>query len=317
MLAVVGDIGGTNIRLAVCNIKNGELSQLREYSCAQFITLDAVLVQYFSTLRDTVKYLCLGIACPVEDDAVIMTNFSWQFSKKALKEKLQLNALYLINDYTAISLAVPFLKENEQLQIGGGAIKEGAPKAVFGPGTGLGVAHLIQIKNKWLSLKGEGGHASLSVNNREQADILLLLQDQYGHVSTERVLSGQGFVNIYHSLCRLSGKSPEFYEPQQVTTAAFSQKCPLALHSIEVFCQIMGAFAGDLALNLACFGGVYIAGGIVPRFSEFFIKSDFRQCFENKGRFKPYLRAIPTFLIIHENPGLLGASVYLRQETLE
>ena len=93
MFAVVGDIGGTNIRLAVCDVKSGELSQLREFPCAQFMTLDAALVQYFSTLKTAVKYLCLGIACPVEDDLVIMTNFSWQFSKKALQEKLQLNAL--------------------------------------------------------------------------------------------------------------------------------------------------------------------------------------------------------------------------------
>ena len=176
---------------------------------------------------------------------------------------------------------------------------------------------MLKIENKWLSLEGEGGHVSWSASTREQADILLLLQDQYGHVSTERVLSGQGFVNIYHSLCRLAGKPPEYHEPQQVTKAALSQECPLALRSLEIFCQIMGSFAGDLALNLACSGGVYIAGGIVPRFIDFFVESDFRSCFEDKGRFKGYLQGIPTFLILHEYPGLLGASAYLRQETLE
>ena len=293
MLAVVGDIGGTNIRLAVCDLKNGELSQLKEFACAQFRTLDAALVQYFSSLKSEVKYLCLGIACPVEDDLVIMTNFSWQFSKKALQETLQLNALYLLNDYTAISLAVPFLKDNEQLKIGRGSIKAGAPKAIFGPGTGLGVAHLIHVNNKWLSLEGEGGHVSLSANSRQQADILLLLQDQYGHVSAERVLSGPGFVNIYHSLCRLAGKSPQYQEPQQITQAAINDECPLARRSLDVFCQIMGSFAGNLALNLACSGGVYIAGGIVPRFSEFFAESDFRKYFEEKGRFKKILNEDP------------------------
>ncbi|MFT6987185.1 MAG: glucokinase [Psychromonas sp.] len=314
MLSVVADVGGTNIRLAVCNIETGELCKLREFSCAEFITLDAALVQYFSTLQGEVKHLCVGIACPVEDDRVVMTNLSWEFSKQALKEKLNLESLYVINDYTAISLAVPFVPQEDRIQIGGGESKTDGVTAVFGPGTGLGVSHIIKSEGKWISLDGEGGHVSFAPNTREQADILLLLQDQFGHVSAERILSGQGLVNIYHSLCRLEGKQPEFHEPKQVSQAALDNSCELALRSLTVFCQIMGGFAGNLALNLACTGGVYIAGGVVPRFIDFFKSSEFRRFFEEKGRFKDYLASIPTYLITHDNPGLLGASVYLRQE---
>lgn len=314
MLSVVADVGGTNIRLSVCDVSTGELSKLREFACAEFVTLDAALVQYFATLQGEVKHLCVGIACPVEDDQVVMTNLSWSFSKQALKEKLNLTSLYVINDYTAISLAVPFLSDQEKIQIGSGEpIKDGVT-GVFGPGTGLGVSHIVKPEDKWISLDGEGGHVSFAPNTREQADILLLLQEQFGHVSAERILAGQGLINLYHSLCRLEGKQPVFHEPKDVTAAALDNSCELALRSLNIFCEVMGGFAGNLAMNLSCTGGVYIAGGIVPRFVDFFKDSAFRKFFEDKGRFQAYLASIPTYLIIHDNPGLLGASVYLRQE---
>ena len=314
MLSVVADVGGTNIRLAVLDITNGEMSKIREYPCAQFITIETALIQYFATLSEPVGYLCLGIACPVENDLISMTNLNWQFSKKQLKQKLALEALYVINDYTAISLAVPFVEENQKIKIGGGEEVADGVKAIFGPGTGLGVSHLIKQNEKWVSLDGEGGHSSFAPNTAQQADVLLLLQGQFGHVSTERLLSGQGLVNIYHALCRLAGKQPEFFEAAEITKSALNGECELALQTLTLFCQAMGGFAGNLALNLECKGGVYIAGGIVPRFIEFFKNSEFRTFFEAKGRFEGYLKSIPTYLITHENPGLLGAAVYLRQE---
>lgn len=314
MLSVVADIGGTNIRLAVCCNDSGEVSQIRTFACAEFLTLDAALFQYFSTLSDPVSALCLAIACPVDDDLVAMTNLSWKFSQIALKEKLKLDHLFVINDYTGISLAVPFLSNDEKVQVGPGEAQQKAATAVFGPGTGLGVSHLIHVAKKWISLDGEGGHVSYAPNSREQADVLLLLQEQFGHVSAERLLSGQGLVNINHAICRLEGKQVTLHEPKQVAEAALSGECQLALRSLTLFCQIMGSFAGNLALNLSCTGGVYIAGGIVPRFVDFFKDSEFRAFFEAKGRFQPYLANIPTYVITHDNPGLLGATVHLRQE---
>ncbi len=314
MLSVVVDLGGTNIRLAVCEPETGKLSELKEFACAQFATLEAALLQYFATLQGEVKHLCIGIACPVDNDHVVMTNLSWEFSKQALKEQLKLESLYVINDYTAISLALPFLSSEEKIQIGGGEAQTDGVTAVFGPGTGLGVSHIIKPADKWISLDGEGGHVSFTANTREQADILFLLQEQFGHVSAERILSGQGLVNLYQSLCSLSEQQAKFEQPKEVSQAALNGSCAIAHRSLQVFCQVMGGFAGNLALNLNCTGGVYIAGGIVPRFVDFFQASEFRSFFEEKGRFQDYLAAIPTFVITHDNPGLLGASVYLRQE---
>ncbi|PKH07450.1 glucokinase [Moritella sp. Urea-trap-13] len=314
MLSVVADVGGTNIRFAVCDLETGALSELKEFACAEFVTLEAALAQYFAALSGEITHLCVGIACPVENDHVVMTNLNWAFSKQALQDKLKLASLHIINDYTAISLAVPFLSAEEKIQIGAGECQTDGVTAVFGPGTGLGVSHIVKAAGKWISLDGEGGHVSFTPNTPEQADILCLLQAQFGHVSAERILSGQGLVNLYKSLCTLSEQEAKFDQPKDVTKAALDGSCDIARKSLAVFCQVMGGFAGNLALNLACTGGVYIAGGIVPRFVDFFQASEFRRCFEDKGRFKDYLAAIPTFLITHDNPGLLGASVYLRQE---
>lgn len=314
MVSVVADVGGTNIRLAVCCNETGAVSHLRTFSCSEFPALDAAITHYFSTLPEAVNNLCIGIACPVEDDLVSMTNLSWEFSKKALKEKLQLDQLFVINDYTAISLAVPFLNDADKIKVGGGEAKPKGVTAVFGPGTGLGVSHIIHAGNKWISLDGEGGHVSVATNNAEQAAVLGSLQDKFGHVSAERLLSGQGIVNIYEAICALENKPVDFQEPKHVTEAGLKGQCEIATRSITLFCEVMGGFAGNLALNLDCTGGVYIAGGIVPRFVEFFQNSKYREYFEAKGRFQEYLTTIPCYIITNDNPGLLGATVYLRQE---
>lgn len=314
MLSVVVDLGGTNIRLATCELDTGELSQLKEYICADFATIEQALEAYFSILPKQVKHLCIAIACPVESDQITMTNLSWAFSQRTLKEHLNLTSLYVINDYTAISLAVPFLSAQDKVQIGAGTAKKNGTTAVFGPGTGLGVSHIIKPADKWISLDGEAGHVSFTPNTREQGDILFLLQTQFGHVSAERILSGQGLVNLYQSLCTLSQKKSQFELPEQVTKAGLNYSCPIAVKSLNIFCQVMGSFAGNLAMSLNCTGGVYIAGGIVPRFITFFGTSEFRHFFEDKGRLKDYLTKIPTFVITNRNPGLLGSTVYLRQE---
>lgn len=314
MLSVVVDLGGTNIRLAVCEPETGKLSKLKEYRCVEFTSLEIALNQYFSLLPDTVKHLCVGIACPVEGDQITMTNLKWAFSQQALKDEFELASLHIINDYTAISLALPFLSPQDKVQIGQGEAKVDGVTGVFGPGTGLGVSHIIKLAGKWFSLDGEGGHVSFTPNTAEQANVLSTLQAKFGHVSAERLLSGQGLVNLYLSLCSLSQQEAKFDQPKDVSTAALDGSCEISRKSLEVFCQIMGGFAGNLALNLNCTGGVYIAGGIVPRFIEFFQASEFREFFEDKGRLKGTLERIPTYVITHDNPGLLGASVYLRQE---
>ncbi len=177
----------------------------------------------------------------------------------------------------------------------------------------LGVAHLVNVDRRWISLAGEGGHVDFAPNSEEEDQILAVLRQELGHVSAERVLSGPGLVNLYRAIVISDARLPEKLAPKDITARALADSCTDCRRALSLFCVIMGRFGGNLALNLSTFGGVYIAGGIVPRFMEFFKASGFRAAFEDKGRFKDFLQDIPVYMITHPQPGLLGAGAYLRQ----
>ena len=242
-----------------------------------------------------------------------MTNHTWAFSIKEMKENLGFEHLEIINDFTAVSMAIPMLKKEDLIQFGGGEPVKDKPIAVYGAGTGLGVAHLVHVDKRWVSLPGEGGHVDFAPNSEEEDMILEQLRAEMGHVSAERILSGSGLVNLYHAIVKSDGRLPENLQPKDVTERALKDSCIDCRRALSLFCVIMGRFGGNLALTLGTFGGVYIAGGVVPRFLDFFKASGFRGGFEDKGRFKAYVEDIPVYLIVHDNPGLLGAGAHLRQ----
>ncbi|MDW6004157.1 glucokinase [Vibrio mangrovi] len=311
--ALIGDIGGTNARLALCELATGKVSHARTYACAEYPSLESVIQHYIGESEAEIKQACIAIACPVQGDWISMTNHSWQFSVGTLQSNLGLETFKVINDFTAVSMAIPVLSESDVVKIGPGTAVQGKPIAIYGAGTGLGVAHLLQAGNEWLSLPGEGGHVDFAPGSQEEDRILAELRKAFGRVSAERCLSGQGIVNLYHSLVRADGREPEAYEPKDIVENALEDSQADCKKALELFCVLMGRFAGNLALNMGTFGGVYIAGGVVPRFVEFFLNSGFRAAFEDKGRFNTYLQDIPVFLITHKEPGLLGAGAYLRQ----
>lgn len=311
--ALVGDVGGTNARLALCTLETGEITQDKTYSGLEFDSLEAVVGHYLAEQQLRVENACIAIACPVTDDWVAMTNHSWAFSIKQMKANLGLNHLEVINDFTAVSMAIPMLSESDVLQFGGGKARKDKPIAVYGAGTGLGVAHLVPVNQRWISLPGEGGHVDLAPNSDEEHSILQVLRAEVGRVSAERVLSGPGLVNLYRAIVKADQRQPEALKPQDITERALADSCTDCRHALSLFCVMMGRFGGNLALNLGTFGGVYIAGGIVPRFLAFFKASGFRAAFEDKGRFREYVQEIPVFMITHPQPGLLGAGAHLRQ----
>ena len=311
--SLVGDVGGTNCRLALCALDSGEISQSKTFSGLDYDSLEAVVREYLAQQHQDVEDACIAIACPITGDWVAMTNHTWAFSIAEMKKNLGLQHLEVINDFTAVSMAIPMLKEDNLLQFGGKKAQDGKPAVIYGAGTGLGVAHLIHANNQWLSLPGEGGHVDFAPNSEEEDIILEQLRTELGHVSAERILSGPGLVNLYRAIVKSDNRVPENFRPKDVTELALTDENLDCRRALSLFCVIMGRFGGNLALNMGTFGGVYIAGGIVPRFLEFFKASGFRAAFEDKGRFKDYLMDIPVFLITHDQPGLLGAGAYLRQ----
>ncbi len=315
---LVADIGGTNIRLGYFH-GDDVAGELKVYQCAEYSSLSEVVRTYIGETNLTGKVInaCFAIACPVESDLISMTNLPWEFSKSALKEELGLNKLVFINDYTAIAHAVPYLSESQKIKIGQGEVVVNKPISICGPGTGLGVANVVNVGGCWQALGGEGGHVDFAPVDELESKILAFLLQKYEHVSYEQLLSGLGLEQIYQALNHINQKGLPTLSAKEISEKALAQDCVLCEQSLARFCMILGSFAGNLALTLASFGGVYIAGGIVPRFIEYFRDSEFRSRFEAKGRFVAFNQAIPTFVITESQPGILGASAYIRQDNLQ
>ncbi len=315
---LVADIGGTNIRIGLSQ-SNGDVHSIETYQCEDHDGLADVLSFYLQQqqISSATINACLAIACPVETDEISMTNLPWTFSQSSLKQTLGLNELWLINDYTAIAHAVPLLKECQKIQIGAGASIGQKPIAICGPGTGLGVANLVYTSAGWQCLSGEGGHVDFAPVGEDEINILNYLLAQKNHrISYEQLLSGKGLEQIYQALLYTNRHSEGLLTAEQISTKALAKTCPICEQALAQFCRTLGSFAGNLALTLGTFGGVYIAGGIVPRFIEYFQESDFRLRFEEKGRLSSFIKNIPTYVITESQPGLLGASAYLGQQHL-
>lgn len=262
------------------------------------------------------------IACPVDDDMIIMTNLPWKFSQKELKSQLNLNSLQFINDYTAIAMAIPLLNDDQKVKIGGGETVANKPISVCGPGTGLGVANLVPISisgtNHWHCVSGEGGHVDFAPVGAQEISILHFLNTIKKRVSYEQLLSGYGLEQIYQAIAstRLNKEqNGQSLTPsaQEISKQGMESSCDLCHQTLLVFCQILGSFAGNLALIMNSQGGVYIAGGIAPRFIDFLQTSNFRERFETKGRLSHITKQTPTYVITEAQPGLLGATAVLLQ----
>jgi len=317
---LVADVGGTNARLAWLAGPGERLSHLRQLPTAEHPGMTEAVKAYLQLEGlPPPRQLGMGIANPVTGDLVRMTNCPWQFSQRVLAESLGLERLVVVNDFTALALALPVLGDGERRRLGGsGEAEPQAPIALLGAGTGLGVSGLIPAgPGRWIPLSGEGGHVTLAATDEREAAILARLRQQFGHVSAERVLSGSGLVHLYTTLAELDGRPPR--QQQALTPAELTRRGlapsrsleadPLARETLSRFCAWLGHVAGDLALTLGARGGVWIGGGIAPRLGEFLDDSDFRARFEAKGRFHDFLNRIPVWLITADtSPALLGAA---------
>lgn len=309
---LIADIGGTNARFAL--IEAGETRDELVLACAAYPDLFSAVEHYLDSVgaiagpRRPLE-AAIAIAGPVTGDIVRMTNHVWQFSAAHTRQRLGLRRLIILNDFTALAMAVRRLPPHELVAIGGGRPALHAPIAVIGPGTGLGVSGLIPTGEHWIPLQGEGGHATLAVMNEREMAVLRQLHQRFSHVSTERVLSGPGLVNLYEALCAVEGVVPKTLTPPDVTRRAQEASCRVCLEAVNMFCALLGTMAGNLALTLGALGGVYIGGGIVPSLGRLFTSSPFRDRFEDKGRYADYLAAVPTYVIHSALPAFTGLAL--------
>ena len=317
MSGLVGDVGGTWARFGLVG-RDGAFQRAAVRACAEYAGLAEALEAYLDDTAEGVRprRAAVSVAGPVTGDRVNLTNHPWSFSVEAVRRRLGFDTFAVVNDFSAVARGVPHLGAADRRQIGGGRPASGAAVAVLGPGTGLGVSGLVPADGGgWAVVEGEGGHATMAATGRREARVLAEVAREFGHVSAERVLSGPGLVHLHRALRRLDGEDPDGPDPtaEEIVAEGAGGRSPRSGEALDLAADLLGTFAADAALTLGARGGVYVGGGLVPRYADRFARSGFRRRFEDKGRFSEYLAAIPTYLIVHELPAFLGLASLVRE----
>ncbi|MDT7834205.1 glucokinase [Aquabacterium sp. OR-4] len=316
---LIADIGGTFARFAL-ETAPGEFTRPASLRCAEHADFHAAVRAYLDTLPPDlhVGHAAVALANPVEGDQVRMTNYHWEFSIEAMRQRLGFDTLLVVNDFTALAMSLPRLPAGGVRQVGGGQARPRSVIGLLGSGSGLGVSALIPAGDGWVSLGSEGGHTSFSPRDEREIAVLRHAWRQFEHVSFERLLSGPGLELMYRALAEHAGApiDPATATPAapEITRRALDGGDPLAEQTLDVFCSMLGTTAANLAVTLGATGGIYIGGSIVPRLAEYFDRSSFRQRFEDKGRFSRYVAAIPTYVITAAEATFIGVSAILESQ---
>jgi len=342
---LAGDIGGTKtiLRLVEADGLNKSGTKLRSlhetlYASHDFPDLVPMVRQFLDAAALQGPFpqpsrACFAIAGPVVENTSTLTNLSWSLSAFRLQKELALDEVKLINDFEAIGYGVLALDSSDLMTLQSGITKVGAPIAVIGAGTGLGQGFLIQQNGDYGVFPSEGGHTDFAPRNDLEFDLLKYLIEKHNiaRVSVERVVSGQGIVSIYEFLRdrQVATESPEmaavFTAWQQeigmrektvtvnpavaISKAALKQQDPLCEETMKLFMGAYGAEAGNLALKLLPYGGLYIAGGIAAKNLPLFQSGEFMATFHSKGRMSRLLEQIPTHIVLNPKVGLIGAAL--------
>jgi len=306
---VLADVGGTNVRFAV--LAGSQLGGIEHLSVADFPQFNDALDAFLSRRTDIgpVRHALFGVAGVVDGGRCTLTNSAWTVDADELRVRFGFADVHLVNDFEAVAWALPHFGSNELRKLGGGDPKVGAPMLALGPGTGLGVAAYVPRDQDGFVLHTEAGHTTLPSGSVREDAILGILRKRYGHVSAERVLSGQGLENLYRAIATLDSLSVPARSAAEITKMGLTGSCVASRAAIDAFCAILGEVAGNLALALAAQGGVFIAGGIALHLRDYLAQSQFRARFEAKGRMSSYVAPIPAFLILHGDPAFVGLRV--------
>jgi glucokinase len=303
---LLGDIGATNARLAL--LSDGVLGPISWFAVADFPrftdAVDAFLERHCRHL--SVPEALLAVAGPVAENRCVLTNCPWTIDAPELRAAHNFASVHICNDFQATALSLPHLTAEDLFPLGGGEAVAGEPMAVLGPGTGLGVACFVPGSPTSAVIASEGGHATMPACSPREEAIIAHLRQEFGHVSAERVISGAGLENLYRAVVALDRVDAPTRNAAEITKAALDGDCPAARTALDLFCAMLGTIAGNVALTFGARGGVYIAGGIAPRLTDFMARSEFRARFEHKGRFRTYLEAIPSSIIIHPAATFMG-----------
>jgi glucokinase len=312
---LVGDVGGTHARFALVDAQ-GHVRNPRTFQAKDYASLTDVIEEYLETTAGKRRpaRAVVAVAGPVLGGEIEFTNLDWVVTEGDLLAHFEFEAVKLINDFAAQALACPKLDDGDLRRIGPD-VGRGAydcPVVVLGAGTGFGVAGIARNERGDVAIATEGGHAAFAPNDEIEVEVWRRLREKFGRVSIERLLSGAGLYDLYCALADIDGRTAVLPDQAAVTTEGLAGD-PLAGATLDRFLGMLGSVAGDLALSFGARGGVYVSGGIAPRMADRLASSPFRARFEDKGRLSDYVRAIPTFLVLHPYPAIIGAARELEQ----
>ena len=294
---LVADVGGTNARFALGDDRG--FGDVTTFATESFDGPASAIRAFLGGAAP--RAAAIACAGPVENGSARLTNAGWLVDAALLRAELGVEDVVVINDFAAVAWAIPELAEEDVVAVGRGVAEPGAPALALGAGTGLGVAAYVPCGDAATVVSGEGGHVTMPASTERESEMLSAFRRRLGHVSAERLLSGDGLARLHEWHGGPPGRSPA-----EITDAAASDADIVARQALNAFCAMFGTVAGDLALAFGARGGVYIAGGIVPRIADYFAASEFRRRFEAKGRFQDYLAGIPTRIVRHPHPALAG-----------
>jgi len=310
---LLADIGATHARFAL-QTAPGTYRSVRVLKCDDFAGIVPLLRFYLQEHAETrLHHAALALANPVSGDYVRMTNRPWEFSTDAVRRELGLSTLLIVNDFTALAMAIPGLKPEDLMQVGEGKPAPNAVIGVLGPGTGLGVSGVIPTLDGFVTLGSEGGHVNFAPSDEREFAVLQLAWREWKHVSNERLISGPGMEIIYRALAQRNGVNARVRDSAAIIAGALDEQDALCIEVLECFCGMLGGAAANLAVTLGAFGGIYIGGGVVPRMGEWFRASPFRARFEAKGRFTDYIADIPTYVITTPHVAFDGVATILSE----
>lgn len=335
MQVLAGDIGGTKTLLAICEVgaaseRTGalrvEVLASRRYDSRKFPGLGALCRAFSEEVgRGIPRWAGFGVAGPVANGRSHTTNLPWILDERDLAQTLGIDGVRLANDFHALALGIQSVKSKDLLTLNEGVRDPKGPWAVIGAGTGLGEAiATLGASGEREVLATEGGHTCFAPRTELEIGVLRFLSQRFAHVSWERILSGDGLVNLAEALASITSlpmpvsladaiRDDRAHAPAQVTAAAEKGEA-LCAQVLQLFCKLYGAEAGNLALKTLATGGVYVAGGIAPRIIPFMTDGRFREAFFDKGRMRPLLEQMPVQMVLDTEAGLLGAAALAAQK---
>jgi glucokinase len=316
---LAGDIGGTKTHLGLYRIDAGRPRKLMAatYPSQESAGLEEMINDILRPHKVSVAAACFGIAGPVIGGACSPTNLSWSVTEENLRSQFGWQKVQLFNDLAAMAIAAPHLAPSVLTCLNRGMVHAGGNIVVIAPGTGLGQALLLSDQAGYWPMASEGGHADFAPNDKKEVELWLFLHQRFGHVSIERVLSGQGLVNIFEWLRSSYDREHSTAIKQAMTTGdpaavitrhAIDKNHSLCREALHRFCRIFGAVAGNLALTGMATGGVYLGGGIAPKILPALKMAAFMEGFTAKGRFRDFMAAIPVQVICEDEAALIGAA---------